>query len=423
MDDSSIMDDNTTDPVDHASSNISTVISKSNRDTSSPTKKKLERSNYRLQALRRAIRIKRDTIRRLYKANQSAKRAQNIIEGSKKFLTPEQHELLSIQIRKSAGMKGKRYSENFKAFCVSMYFKSPACYRFLKEYFKLPSKSALQNWTSTVQFGDGLCPNMFKVLGLRVQRLPAEDRVACLMIDEISLKRFLSHSMAEDKVMGLVTKTDEETDKRHATGALVFLVSGLRSYWRQSISYYFIKNAMSGDSLKPIVMQVIKRLSEIGLHIMALSTDQGSNFLALLALLGVTEERPIFEDLDGNEVVVFSDPPHLLKSTRNCLSKTNIQTSTGTAKWQYLEQVYSKDKVQKTRMLHKLRDRHFNLKEFGNKMNVRRAAQVLSHSMAAALSTHASLGSIPADAQETAEFVERVNNLFDLSNSSKTTGK
>ncbi len=180
---------------------------------------------------------------------------------------------------------------------------------------------------------------------------------------------------------------------------------------------------MPGEILKGLVRQVIKELTTLGLKVVAMTADQGSNFVALLNLLGVTVERPVFQDLDGNDVVVFHDPPHLLKSIRNCLSKNNIQTSTGTARWKHLEEVYKKDKTQKTRMLHKLRDRHFKLHEFGNKMNVRRAAQVLSHSMAAALSTHASLGSLPKEAQESAEFVKRVNNMFDLCNSSKTAGK
>ena len=54
---------------------------------------------------------------------------------------------------------------------------------------------------------------------------------------------------------------------------------------------------------------------------------------------------------------------------------------------------------------------------------VRYTVQVLSHSVAAAISTHVAYGGLPEEAQGTANFVETMNNFFDVMNSSGKKGK
>lgn len=51
------------------------------------------------------------------------------------------------------------------------------------------------------------------------------------------------------------------------------------------------------------------------------------------------------------------------------------------------------------------------------KMRVRFAAQVLSHSVATGLNVHFFANRLPAAAKGTAEFVEKVDTIFDLLNS------
>lgn len=53
-------------------------------------------------------------------------------------------------------------------------------------------------------------------------------------------------------------------------------------------------------------------------------------------------------------------------------------------------------------------------------MRVSYAVQILSHSVAAGLFTYVRKGHLPLSAKQTATFVERVNDLFDVGNSSST---
>ncbi len=83
---------------------------------------------------------------------------------------------------------------------------------------------------------------------------------------------------------------------------------------------------------------------------------------------------------------------------------------------------YEEDKKMQCRLAPKLTEAHFNLKPFGAKMRVKKAAQVLSHSVAAGISTYVHFGKFNKRAEGTARFADMVNNLFDLLNSSQPNG-
>lgn len=52
-------------------------------------------------------------------------------------------------------------------------------------------------------------------------------------------------------------------------------------------------------------------------------------------------------------------------------------------------------------------------------MRVKYAVQILSHTVSAALHTYIDLGKLPEEARSTANFIESMNNLFDVLNSSR----
>ena len=145
-----------------------------------------------------------------------------------------------------------------------------------------------------------------------------------------------------------------------------------------------------------------------------------SNFLKLASLLGVCEQCPYFT-LNENQYFYMFYVPHLLKATRNNLLKYDIgfvsKRKSFTARWKYLEKVFEKDSSFKFRSMPKLTSKHINPSNF-DKMKVKYATQVLSHTVAAALYTHISSETLPQDAEGTAEFIDLFDNLFDCLNSS-----
>jgi len=56
-------------------------------------------------------------------------------------------------------------------------------------------------------------------------------------------------------------------------------------------------------------------------------------------------------------------------------------------------------------------------------MHVKLATQVLSHSVAAGISTHVSTSQLPPEAQDTSEFVDKMDTLFDSLNSTQPFGE
>lgn len=87
----------------------------------------------------------------------------------------------------------------------------------------------------------------------------------------------------------------------------------------------------------------------------------------------------------------------------------------GCAEWKHVAALYQVDKQSALRLCPKLTDNHIFL-PFGKKMKVSYAAQVLSRSAAAAMKTYISSGGIEEEAQGTAAFIEKVDELWDALN-------
>lgn len=84
--------------------------------------------------------------------------------------------------------------------------------------------------------------------------------------------------------------------------------------------------------------------------------------------------------------------------------------------------MYAIDAQREFRLAPKLINSHIRPTNF-EKMKVKYAVQVLSASVASALRTLVTLGLLPSDALATAEFIENMDNLFDVFNSSNENSK
>ena len=94
----------------------------------------------------------------------------------------------------------------------------------------------------------------------------------------------------------------------------------------------------------------------------------------------------------------------------------DIQVGEDVASWKHIDAFYQLDKSCAIRLAPKLTDQHFAL-SCAYKMKVRPAAQILSHSTSAGIFTRIATHELPADAQYTVEFLEKMDVLFDLLNS------
>ena len=121
-------------------------------------------------------------------------------------------------------------------------------------------------------------------------------------------------------------------------------------------------------------------------------------------------------------VYFFSDAPHLVKTTRNCLlhsgsgSCTRYMWNNGHyILWQHIAQIFYQDADRGLKLLPKLTYEHINLNSYAV-MRVNLAAQVLSASVAAVLKEFG-----PPEAVATAKLCEMMDTFFDCLNVRSTT--
>ena len=242
------------------------------------------------------------------------------------------------------------------------------------------------------------------------------DRLVTLLADEISLKELMSYERSEDKVYGV--KRNSLGNYEYPCSALVLMATGVRKKWRQALAYFFAPSAIPGTQVKSYLLECISRLKATGFTVVNDTSDQGSNFDSVLPLLGVTVERPFFYH-EGLKIHITPDPPHLIKSSRNALLGHDILTLDGLASWVHLSKFYDMEKSQMIRSAPKLSDAHLEPPAIYGKMVVRYATQILSHSVAAGIDTYIAQGLLPAEAKATSKYCHRMNDIFDILNSSQ----
>jgi hypothetical protein len=257
---------------------------------------------------------------------------------------------------------------------------------------------------------------------------PLISKYTILAFDEMSVKEQLSYDKRRDCIVGL-EDFGAGRGKKSATQALVFMAKGLTDNWQQPVAFFFAQNATDCKLLKNLLLQCICHLEKVGLIVVAVVCDQSSSNQSMFRSLGVqvlmTETEAHIQNSFANphdpsrHVCVVFDPPHLLKNIRNNMKQSkSVVYPGGQASWNHIAALFDRESKASTlqRMAPRLTRKHIELGPFLS-MRVKLAAQVLSHSVASALAACSALGVLDRDASQTALFVEKVDNLFDILNS------
>ena len=293
---------------------------------------------------------------------------------------------------------------------LSLMHSSPKTYRLLRRTFALPSVRTLRKVMNNIDIYPGFNAAILNALRLKLQSSPSAAKLVCIAMDEMSIKEGLSYDGKRDLVEGFAEST-------LANHVLVFLVKGLIHRWKQPFGYFYSSRPISGSRLKVLLFESIQCLQAIGLTVIVVVSDQGSNNVNLFQTqLQVTVERPFFM-CGQHEVFVMYDPPHLIKNVRNNLKKHGFIVDDHHVDWRYICEFHEQDASKPTRLAPKLTRKHLDLPPFGP-LRVKLATQVLSHSVATGMKVMAEWGIIDANAVYTAEFLESFDQLFNAFNSS-----
>ena len=178
---------------------------------------------------------------------------------------------------------------------------------------------------------------------------------------------------------------------------MLFYVRSLAEHFKFSFSY-FATDGMSAYQLMVLFWDAVSIL-EITCHLKVIcATCDGASvnrtFFKCHEHMDDNLSEVVYRTInimadDERYIYFFSDPPHLIKTARNCLHRSSSSpTATrhlfnqdGCIMWGHIYRLVCDDLNRHTRKLPKLTIDHVNLTSY-SVMNVRLAAQVLSTSVA-----------------------------------------
>lgn len=332
------------------------------------------------------------------------------------YRSRESKALVTMQILHK---RNAAWNRDEKDFAISLYYKSPATYKFLRrKNIVLPAVSTIQRWISVSKCLPGFSPVLFHQIKVKASTMSTMEKMCVVCVDEMAIKECLEYSPLLDLIegyedLGVCLGRTNKTAKK----ALVFMARGMYSKWKLPLGYFLSNKGLNGNTLATVIKNCIDKLAAATLTPLALVCDQGSTNVSAIKILGGTIEKPFFVH-NSIKVYTIYDPPHLMKSLRNNLLNGYFVYEGKTVRFQDVIDTYNIDKASATaRMLTKITDAHISPNAF-EKMNCKLALQIFSRTMAAALRTCYSTGEVKSvSALNTAEFIEMIDKTFDCLNS------
>lgn len=183
----------------------------------------------------------------------------------------------------------------------------------------------------------------------------------------------------------------------------------------QALSYYLAHHTLGSKTQLKVLKEIVSCLRARSLFPIAITLDQCQTNMKMFREGGATQKRP-FLKIDGEQVAVIFDPPHLLKSARNMLYKHNAVFQDEICSFSYIKQLFELDQVNIPRLCPRLTEECITLPPF-TRMNVPKAVRTLSGSTGSGIRFLIRSNDMTVDAKLTAEYAEFHDKLFDSMNS------
>lgn len=110
----------------------------------------------------------------------------------------------------------------------------------------------------------------------------------------------LTFNEKKDEINGFVDVAGDRKMKL-CDHALVFMIRGVCTSWRQAVAFYFCEGTVSSAALQNILKQLVTQVAQTGLIPLGLVCDQGSTFRTAIKKLreDTIQKRNIQNDKDG----------------------------------------------------------------------------------------------------------------------------
>ena len=321
-----------------------------------PRKKKLRATNNKnrqqIHRLKKRINMKKQS--NTYSTKQALKVLETVLPVHiLKFIESQ------IGLHSCKSPHGHRYSGQTKSFALSLYHLSGKSYKLLSKLFRLPSKSILKKWMSKLPNIPGFTQSALDAIGTKVKTMNETGRLCVISFDEVSLKSNVCYQSSTDEIVGLEDFGDGEKSNCIATSAIVFMARGIVDNWKQPLAYYLVNESCDSQKVQEKLHDFIDKVETIGLKVVAVVSDIGSNFQKLIREMGITPDNPWFLHKERKIVYLF-DPPHIIKAIRNNLINYDFKYKNKTASWRDIMAIYQMDSKNSIRCCPKLTNKHIS---------------------------------------------------------------
>ena len=331
---------------------------------------------------------------------------------------------------------GMRWHPLIIRWCLYIRSKSSKAYDGLRHFLNLPSQRTLYDYTHYTEHGTGFQENVTEQFVSECNKNCKNecDNYVGILFDEIKIKSDLVYDKHTGELVGYVDLDKvgnqlidlqnalNDSNQSVAKFLLVVMVRGVTT----SLKYPLATFATDGIKA-PFIYSVMWEAIEIVENHACLK-------VLFLCCDGATPNRKFFQvhdqlnptlyrienpfAIEDRYIYFISDPPHLLKTARNCFSNSfshrrtrNLWKNKKYISWMHIVDLYQ-DHCEGAvfRLCPKLTRNHIDLTAF-SAMKVNLAAQVFSQTVGSAL-TFAYGDAV----EETAKFILKMNKWFDIMN-------
>lgn len=167
----------------------------------------------------------------------------------------------------------------------------------------------------------------------------------------------------------------------------MFCFKGLSTSYRIPCAFFFTKQ-LSGQELHILTLQVISEVEKCGFIVIRIVSDNHKSNTTMMKHLSGGSLQPVTtHPCDGNRKLFLSfDQCHILKNIRTQFLEREMSDGTGTISGKYVKLLHKLQKDDTVKPVTYLTKKHVEPTAF-EKMNVRRAKEIFSPCVIAAIRT------------------------------------
>lgn len=341
-----------------------------------------------------------------------------VFKKREKDLSPLQLEFWHSQVK--AMKNKKRTSNKWSPFMIRLGLSLQGTttndgYSLLREFVALPSDRRLFDYSHAIEAKEGCQEEILSDIKQKVDKSGLEEhhKFVNVLCDEMHIRAGLVLRRSTNDLIGYTNLTtaeaetqrltDELAGKEYSPGLakkiLVFFASGITNDVSDVVAIYSTRELSAGQ-LYIRSWEVIYHLEQAGIAVLCFICDGAATNIKFIKMHKPFDHPDfdtsfIFATLnlaaaDMRPLLFILDPPHLLKTTRNCVANSfahkktrNLWKSGEYISWEVYKQLYDTTTAMKWN-IHKLTKGHVKLTSFSC-MKVILAVQIFSLSVVNAL--------------------------------------